>query len=193
MVGIKKFFRAGTGAKKIAPVNMKKEEHQFVIDGYLVDEVLRQIPPTLVINQAHVCLIKRGLERRLVVVNELKKHGVTVLREQGTALRGSLICDKISKAGLIGKVKTACKMLNMPYDKAYFKYIVLANDDGAAIFEHCTKEIRPDETDLRKKLRVLGATSGTGKVQSVIQEIGAKKFRCVIKEEPVKLIMCSRE
>ena len=43
----KKFVQSGAPRNKQASVNMRKEEHQFVIDGYLVNEVLSHIPPTI--------------------------------------------------------------------------------------------------------------------------------------------------
>lgn len=182
-----------TGQKKVAPVNMKKEEHQFVIDGYLIDEVLHQIPPKIKIIQAQVVLMKRGLEQRIAVPNNLRKLGVMRINDIGACKRAFMQFDATSHTHLRDSVKQTCEALQMPYPKSYFKYIVLAIEGAACKFLHCTKEIKPDELDQRKKLRVLGATEGQGRVQSLLAELGAKKFKCTIKEEPVKLIMCSRE
>ena len=188
-----KFIRASLGSKKVASINMRREEHQFVIDGFLIDEVLKQIPPGIKIIQAYVHLIKRDKEQRIAVPNALRKYGITMIRNAGLAKRASMIFDATNKENIKQNISKACIALDMPYQKAYFRYVVLSNADGTVKFEHCTKEIKPDELDQRKKLRVLGATEGSGKVQSLIAALGAKKFRCVIKEEPVKLIMCSRE
>ena len=90
-------------------------------------------------------------------------------------------------------VKEGCIKSNINPDKAYFKFLLLSNGKGNVVFRLATKEIKPDSTDLRKKLKVLGATEGSGQVQSVIADLNAKKYKCVIKEEPVKFVMCYKE
>ena len=195
----KKFTLPQSPKRKVAPVNMRREEHQFVIDGYLVDEVLKQIPAQIKIVQAYINLMNRVPDVRIAVPNVLKKLGVTAMRDSGARKTVSVIFDKPSKEFIKQQVSKICKILNFPYEKAYFRYVVLSNtpydskEYTALKFEHCTKEIKPNELDLRKKLRVLGATTGQGKVQSLISELGAHKYSCVIKEEPAKFIMCSKE
>ena len=180
------------GAKRLAPVDMRKDEYQFIIDGYLINEVLKQIPTPIKIVQAYVHLIQRGSEHRIAVPNALKKFGVSSIRAHEGGKMASMVFDSISKAALQDNVAKACKALNMPYDKAYFQYIVLSNGESSGKFSHCTKEVRPDETDQRKKLRVLGLVSGAGKVQGLLADLGAKKFHCSIKEQTIKVVMCSR-
>ena len=184
--------RVYLGAQKPAPIDMRKDEYQFIIDGYLIDEVLKQIPAPVKIIQAYVHLIQRGSEHRIAVPNVLKRLGVTSIRTHESGKMVSMIFDAISKHSLQQNVSKACKALNTPYDKAYFQYIVLGNAEASGKFMHCTKEVRPDETDQRKKLRVLGLVSGVGKVQGLVAELGAKKFHCSIKEQTIKVVMCSR-
>lgn len=186
------FRRNGTGAKKVAPVNMKHEEHQFVIDAYQVEEVLSEIPSTLKIIQAQVLVNNNGHHRKVVVPNALRKLGVSHISERSERRQTSIIVDEISKSALKDKVLEVCKIMNADINKAYFKHIVLSNDQGAVKFQYATKEIKPDETDLRKKLKVLGAILGVGRVQSVINELNAKKYVCHIKEESVKFVMCKK-
>lgn len=187
------FVKPKTGAKKQAPVNMRNEAHQFVIDGYLVDEVLSQLPPTIQIIQACIRVHKIDSSRKLVVPNALRKLGVGSMWSRGAAIACQIMFDQTSKENIKQKVAAVCKQMGFNRPRAYFKYIVLANAVGTLKFEQCTKEIKPDETDLRKKLRVLGATVGQGQVQNVIATLNAKKYKCVIKEEPVKFVMCYKE
>lgn len=187
-----KYVRPHQGAKRIAPINMRKNEHQFVIDGFLIEEVLKQIPSNIKILQAYVCLIKRGVEKRMVVSNHLRKLGVTTINQIDYTNKATLIFDEITREIIINNVKKVCQELNFDYEKAYFGYIVLSNGEATGKFTHTTKEVHPDERDLRKKLRVLGLVLGSGKVQSLVTDLGAKKFTCSIKEEIVKMVMCSR-
>lgn len=187
------FVRQSVGTKKIAPVDMRKNEHQFVIEGFLVDEVLSQIPTEIKIIQAYVYLTKRGVDNYITVPNKLRKLGVTSIRQVEPVKTISMRFDVITKGELRKNVAEACKELEIPFSKSYFKYVVLSNGEGAGKFSHCTKEIHPDAADKRKKLRVLGLIQGQGKVQSLVADLGAKKFMCSIKEESVKLVMCSRE
>lgn len=193
MSKVQVFKRASKGAKRLAPINMRKEEYQFVIDGTLVDEVLSKIPNGMNIIGAQVYTTHREKSSKIMVPNALKKYGVSHIYKQGSASRTSLIFDKISKQGIKEKVSYVCKSMNSEYQRAYFKYIVLSNGKGTVKFQFCTKEITPDETDLRKKLKVLGAIMGQEQVQSVISDLHATKYKCVIRQEPVKLIMCSKE
>lgn len=187
-----RFIRQSSGGKRIAPINMRKEEHQYVIDGIHVDEVLKQIPSNLQIIQAQILMGSGGRNRKIVVSNELKKLGVSHIHEQQERQRASIIVDEISKDGLREKVSAVCKYMSIDPSRAYFNYIILSNKEGNVKFLKCTKEIKPDETDLRKKLKVLGATMGTGRVQSVLTDLNAKKYVCKIKEEAVKFVMCSK-
>lgn len=187
------FVKSSSGTKRIAPIDMRKEEHQFVIDGYLVDEVLSQIPPILKILGGNVTIMNKEKNGKIVVPNIVRKLGVTSMYRTGSMQAASIVFDQISKEAIKNNVSLACKTLNMDRSRAYFRSILLSNGAGTVRFKHVTKEIKPDETDLRKKLRVMGATLGHGKVQSVISSLNAKKYKCVIKEEPVKFVMCYKE
>ena len=189
----KKFVQSGAPRNKQASVNMRKEEHQFVIDGYLVNEVLSHIPPTIKILGARVIVNSMGLRHKVVIPNALRKCGISVITERAPSKECTFTFDATNEQIIRRYVKEGSIKLGLDPNKAYFQYVLLSNEKGNVMFRHCTKEIRPDETDLRKKLRVLGATEGTGQTQSVISELNAKKYRCVIKEEPVKFVMCYKE
>lgn len=188
-----KYVRQQLGQKKLAPVNMKKNEYQFVIDSFLIKDVLKQIPNDIKIIQSQVLVYTQTAKKRVIVPNILKKKGVQYVRELGWAKEVVFVFDKASKELILKNVTDVCEKENLSLDKAYFKYIIFSNGDATARFEHCTKEQRPDETDLRKKLRVLGCVSGTGRVQGLISQLNATKFHCSIKEEVVKMIMCTKE
>lgn len=187
-----KLRREPLGQKKLAPINMKKEAFQFVIDGFLIEEVLKQIPEGIKIIQARVVVNPPCRNRKLIIPNRLKKLGVNYLRIREAATEIILVFDQVSKSTIIKNVKEACALQGMEYNRAYFQYIVLTNGKANGKFEHTTKEMRPDETDQRKKLRVLGLSMGQGPVQGLVADLGAKKYLCSVREETVRLLMCSK-
>lgn len=180
------------GQKKEAPVDMRKESHQFVIDGYLVEEVLNQIPAGIKILGASVTLRSFPTTRRIAVPTKLKAMGVARMATMPARDHAWLVFDEVAKSTIIRNTKAVCESMNQSYDKAYFEYLLLSNAEATGKFEHCTKEVRPNEADQRKKLRVLGLTTGKGKVQGLISELGAKKYKCEIREQSVRLLMCSQ-
>jgi len=187
------FVATGVPRVKQAPANMRKEEHQFVIDGYLVNEVLAQLPPSIKILGGCIRISTWEKSGKIIVPNAARKCGVTSMHIRGSNKTAQIVFDSISKEAIKRKLAEACKVLNFPPAGAAFRYLLLSNGKGNVMFRFATKEIKPDETDLRKKLKVLGATEGQGQVQSVIADLNAKKYKCVIKEEPVKFVMCYKE
>lgn len=187
------FVRKSVGTRKLAPIDMRKEEYQFVIEGFLINDVLNQIPDEIQILQAVVVITKRGTDHRVALSSRMRRLGITYIRQTEPVKTVHIKFDVTRKAEIRKNVTQACMELEVPFQKSFFKYIVLSNKEGAGKFKHCTKEIHPDASDKRKKLRVMGLVQGQGKVQSLVADLGAKKFKCSIKEEAVKLIMCSRE
>lgn len=186
------YVRQALGQKKLAPVDMRKETYQFVIDGYLIDEVLKQIPDTIKILGAGVRCVQMTANRRLIIPNKLKALGASYLRVREAALEMNFVFDQTTKATIVKSVKEGCKIQGLDYSRAFFGYLLLSNGQANGKFNHVTKELRPDELDQRKKLRVLGLVSGQGPIQSLIADLGAKKYRCEVKEELTRLLMCSK-
>ncbi|MHA2047111.1 MAG: hypothetical protein ACW99G_20155 [Candidatus Thorarchaeota archaeon] len=182
-----------TGAKKLVPKSMKnKVATQFCIDGYLVNDVLNQVPGDVTINGAKVYVGKSFSKSKQSIPTSLKKMGVQSLYEHVPAQEAILVFDEVNKKTIKTKVADVCKYIDGDPDKAYFKYIVLDNGESKGKFERCTKEIKPYDEDLRKKLVVLGLTDAEGKVQSLIRDLGAKKYECKIQVEEVRTITCSK-
>lgn len=186
----KKFVREHLGPKKLT--NMKKDSHQFVIDGFLVDEVLSQIPNDIKIIQSRISCVVSPSNTKIVVPNKLRKLGVEYMRTRSYGKEIIIVMDEAKPMTIKKNVDQACQEAGVPRARAFFQYIVLSNGEATGKFEHCTKEINPDETDLRKKLRVLGLVTGQGPVQGLISQLGAKKYLCQVREETVRLMMCSK-
>lgn len=181
------------GAKKLAPKSMKqKVATQFCIDGYLVDEVLNQIPSGVKIIGAKVYLGKSFSKKKCTIPNSLKKLGVQSLYEHVPAQEAIFVFDEIGKSTIKNRIEDVAKYIEADTSKAYFKYITLDNGECKGRFERTTKEIKPYDEDLRKKLVVLGLTDAEGKVTSLIHDLGAKKYECKIQMAEVRTIMCSK-
>ena len=113
------------------------------------------------------------------------------LNEHKPAYEAYLVFDQVTKTTIRKAIKEVSKALDLNEEAAYLKYIVLSNGQGSGKFERTTKEIRPDETDLRKKLTVLGLTDAEGKIQTLIADISAKKYVCKIQEVSTRTVICS--
>lgn len=181
-----------TGASKVIKYG-GKTGHQFCIDGYLVDEVLKQVPSGIEISGAKVEIGTNLGTRSLPVHNSLKRLGVQKIHESLPNKRAFLVFDHVNKSEISSATKKACEALNLDYKKAQFEYLLLQNKDGSGRFTRVTKEIRPHSEDYRRKLKVLGLTHGSGRVQDLISELGAKKYFCEFREEVVKLAICRPE
>lgn len=180
------------GSKKFAPVDMKKEAYQFVIDGTHIDEVLKQIPSTLKIIGAKLLCVKGTKTSHCIVPNALKKFGVDRMRVREASHEISWVFDETTKSIIKENVEKTIKNQKLDINRVIFSYVVLQNSEAVGKFCRTSKEINPDETDLRKKLHVLGLTSGKGKISTLIQDLGAKKYKCEIKETTARLLICSK-
>ncbi len=164
---------------------------QFCIDGYLVEEVLGLLPKGIKIFGAKVVVGSGFSKCKTQIPNRLRKYGLQSLRTHIPTYEGDLVFDEVSKQTIKDSINGVCDALNLKNERAYFKYLTLSNGTAVGKFERTTKEIRPDETDLRKKLTVLGLTDGEGKIQGLIADISAKKYSCKIQEVVVRTVICS--
>jgi hypothetical protein len=168
---------------------------QYCIDAYLVDEVLKAIPSTLEIIGANILI---GIERsshKVVVPNKLKKLGVTYMRERQANLETNVtFYGPTAKSTILKNVSKISEIIGTDKRKAYFKTITLQNNEASVYFIRTTKEIKPDETDLRKKLKLLGAKSGQGKCSSIYAELGSigKNYVCGIEEVIGRVAICRK-
>jgi hypothetical protein len=184
---------ARVGAKKLAPKSMKnKTATQFCIDGHLVDEVLKQLPGDVKIIGAKVYVGKSFSKHKCTIPNSLKKMGVQSLYEHIPAQEAMLVFDETNKTHIREKVADVAKYIDGDASKAHFKYLTLDNGAAKGKFERTTKEIKPYDEDLRRKLVVLGLTDAEGKINTLISDLGAKKYECKIQIEEVKTVMCAK-
>jgi len=181
------------GSKKEFPKLKRGVGIQFCIDGVLVHEVLKMLPKNIKIYGARVFLKEFGKGNKIVIQNALRRLGVTSIFERRSTKDVSITFDEVPREIIEHNTKKVCEMIGTNYLKAYFHTITLANKEASAQFSRTTKEIHPDETDLRKKLIVLGAIEGKGPVHNLFADIGAAEFECSVQEVTVRTAICKKK
>ena len=165
---------------------------QMCIDGYLVHEVLPMIPKSVNIVGANVMISIPGKSHKIVVPNALRRLGVTYMREKFASKEASLVFDEVKPYLIEKNVKKICTAINADYKSAYFESLALSSQDASVRFHKMTKEIHPDETDLRKKAKVLGAKTGIGKVSNVYAALSASEYVCDFETIQVRIATCKK-
>jgi hypothetical protein len=182
-----------TGNKKRAGKEFGeiKNKTQYCIDGVLVDEVLDNLPTGIEIIGCKIRIGTHLMQQKGIVPNNLRKYGCTYMRHSLPSTSAEITLDAVNPKQIKTSVGKVAESIGADPEKAYFQYIVLSNGESAGKFQRTTKEIHPDERDLRKKAVVLGLTDGQGKVQGLIRDIGAKNFKCSWEEVTVRMVTCS--
>jgi len=181
-----------TGTQKVIKYG-GKTGLQFCLDGYLVWEVLKMIPRNVHILGANVELGTHFASRKIPTPNALKKLGVSWMRETTPAKSCALVFDEVDRSTLEGNTKKVAEAMDIDYKKAIFRRLLLGNNEANGNFIRCTKEIKPDETDLRKKLKVMGLREATGKIQGLLADLSAQKYVCDFKIVEYKTAICRKE
>ena len=169
-----------------------KEGMENCIDAHLVSEVT--IPKGIKILGTNIMLKQFGKSHKLIVPNALKKLGVSTMRETVPIREISMNFDEVSQSKIIKNVKIVCLKMGLDWRKAHHRSLTLADENNttSCLFRRTMKENHPDETDLRKKLVVLAAKEGKGKVHDLFTKLGVAKFICAFETIQVKVAKCRR-
>lgn len=185
--------RPYTGAKKRAPSKMKLDKtFQFCIDGTLVKETLEDLPKGVTIVGARVRLGTQFKRQRAVVPTKLRKSGCCYMCHVLPSTEAELAFDQVEAKTIIKASREVSKHIGCDADRAYFRYLTLSNGKSTGKFVRTTKEMRPDERDLRKKAVVLGLEDAEGQIQTLIADISANKYYCHKQTIEVTTILCSK-
>jgi len=181
-----------TGTRKLAPKDFKKEKTQYCIDAIQPEEVLKKLNGADVrIIGAHIRIGKITSTRRMTVPNKLRKLGVTNMAKFEPTVVCGMTFDEVKPKTIIRNVKAVCKELGIPEDKAFVRHITLRSGNATGRFTITTKEIHPDETDMRKKAKVLALDLGKGKIISeLLPKLACRKYHCDVEEILVRTITC---
>ena len=177
---------------KKAAAKKGRDATQFCIDGYLIEDVLKQLSDKVSIIGAKVVVGKAFSKKKIAIPNSLKAKGVMALTHNVPSKCAHMVFDRIKGSVILKKVREVAKEIDSDADQAYFQYLTLDNGKGAGKFERTTKEIKPYDEDLRRKLVVLGLVDAQGNVNSLIKSLGAKKYVCHITTEQKRVLMCSQ-
>ena len=181
-----------TGQKKVAKKYKSKDETQYCIDGVLINEVLDNLSDKVEIIGAKVYVGLGYKKKKLAISNKLKRLGVQSIYANEPNKQAIVVFDATTKATIKRKCREVAREIIADVDKAYFKYLTVRGADGSGKFERTTKDIRPDDTDLRRKMIVLGLTEAEGKVNSLLAVLHAEAYKCKIDTVEVRTFICTK-
>lgn len=183
-----------TGSKKLIKSKHWKEGEileQHCIEGYQVEKVLEGFSSDVTILKCDFVIGKFAAKRRVPISTKLEKLGVKLLYEHLPIRYAYLHLENVVPQEIREVVSIVAEEICAPKESAYFKKMEIGDADGSGIFNLFTKEIHPDTTDRRKKVKVLGLTSVEGRIQGVLGKLSAKKYECEVKIEQIKTVICS--
>ena len=168
----------------------QKDRNQYCIDGVLVKEVLDYIPKDLTIIGARIRVGTPFKRQKSVVPNKLRKYGCTYMVHSLPTTEAEITVDQVSATTIKRAIREVCKGINADPGKATFRYLTLSNGTATGQFTRTTKEMRPDERDLRKKANVLGLKEAQGKISTLIADLGVKNYHCSWEEITTRVVTC---
>ena len=163
---------------------------QYCIDAQYALEVLCKIPKSIKIESLTFDVGMPMRRKKIVVPNALKKLGVTYMASSEPKIEVSGKVEECGRKEMATHIKEIANKFNYEPESVRVRSIKLSFNGTTAFFTSVTKAIHPDETDQRKKLRVLGLTSSEGNTAPMIQEINAKKYSCTFEIVPVRRVIC---
>lgn len=171
---------------------LTKELTQYCIDAYLFDEVMNLIPQEIKIQNIQLEAGTTFGKRKVIVPNHLKSLGVSYMREPYGQKEIYFNFEGISRAAIKKNVIEACSKLGLSRAMVKVRSIVLLYDGAEAYFVRTKKSIKPDETDLRKKLTVLGVVSGAGQMSKLYEKLSVKQYSCKFETVETRIVRCAK-
>lgn len=171
----------------------EKTMTQYCLDTRYLLETLANVPKTISIESLSFRIgspYSRQVKR--VVPNRLRKMGVSYILERPETVEYAGQLVGLSKTSIVKAVREICSQINSDIAFVTVRMLILKFKNSSASFRDVTKEIRPDETDQRRKLKVLGMTTSEGNVAALIKELSAKKYSCTFQRVFTTHIICSQ-
>lgn len=166
---------------------------QYCIDSISFKEVMDMIPKTVEISDMWWEIGHTFGKTRYNVPSKLQKLGVKYISMPSAGRRYNGRFTNIARTKMVDNIKAVCAEAGVGFDKARIDKMKLEYDGVEAIFKYNTKEIRPDNTDQRKKLKVLGVTDITGGgLSKLLAQLSLNKYSCKIEEVTTKRVICKK-
>jgi len=179
-------------AKKAVAGLKPKEMVQYCIDAYLFGDVMKSVPKSISIESVSFELgSSYKLRRRAAISNKMRKLGITSCRQTVPSIEYGVRIDGVGREALKKMAKELSKETNEDMDFARVSRLTLSYKESEATFNRTAKATKPDETDLRKKLKLLGLVSSEGNVVELIRELSASKYSCKFQRVFSDTIICS--
>jgi len=171
-----------------------KDQTQHCIDAYLLDEVLAAIPQNVHILRLYATIGSTLHTRKAPVSNKLRRLGVTSMQVPRlvTSKRVTVLFEGASRNTIKNNCVKIAKEIGCTADEVWVDNCLLSYDNVNALFQRTTKELRPDDTDQRKKLKVLGLKHVNGDTKELLRVLSATSYKCDIQVVPVRTMICSK-
>jgi len=184
--------RANAGQTKV-----KGEVRQYCIDAVYFPEVIKDIPKDVDIIEMRVRCGNPFGRTKLAVSKEMRKLGILYRSiPKPDCKEVDIKFEGLTREQMAKNLKKICADENLDYSKAKVRSIVVTADGVTARFKEVKKEIRPDETDQRKKLNVLGLDitekEKGGHIAKLIRAMSLARYSCNMERIEVYRIMCSK-
>lgn len=166
---------------------------QYCADVCYFNETLRAVPRSIKIESISFTMGNLMLKRkRKAVPNDLKRLGVTSSRETLNSTEHLVRMQGISsRKSLVDTARKLSGKLDEDLGWARVQRMELSYMGAKATFSKTTKAIHPDDSDMRRKLKVLGLTNSEGNIAPLIKELSAKKYSCTFQRTFSDHIICS--
>jgi hypothetical protein len=166
---------------------------QYCIDAVHFTEVLNRIPSEVTINKLLFEIGNPLGKLREDPGVKLKALGVNYIRRPHDRKEYNGSFEGISRSKMTQNVKEICKEVNVLISDVRVVGLHIEHKDVKAYFKRVKKDIRPDTTDQRKKLTLLGMESYEGeKISGLIAALSLDKYSCVYTPIDGIRIVCAK-
>lgn len=167
---------------------------QYCIDACMFDETLAEIPASVKIKKLWWKVGDPfGTKRRNEVSNKLKQLGVYYRSVPSVAKELNGCFEDLPRPTMKENLDKICELEGLDRQRVRVQRILLTYEDVEADFRRIRKQIKPDKTDQRKKLTVLGLEQNSGPIAKLIKQMSLGKYSCKVENVTVKRVVCNKE
>ena len=165
---------------------------QYCLDSQYVLETLKSLPNDVKVETLRFRIGTSHKSKRLTIPNKLSRLGVRYYRTSVPKLEAIGHFVSMTRTKMKEFIHNiAQEMGDTDVQKACVETMTVSHKGVNASFARVKKEIRPDDTDQRKKLHVLGLTTHEGNLVDLLKALSLTKYACKIDIRPTRVITCS--
>jgi len=184
--------RQNKGSQKV-----RHEVRQYCIDAVNFPDVIKAIPKEIDIISMRIRIGNPFGRSKLNVNTAMRKLGILYRTIPKPECKEVLVkFEGMTRPQMIANLKKICENESLDYDKAKVRSMIVTHAGVTAHFKEIKKEIRPDNTDQRRKLNVLGLDitekMKDGHIAKLIRAMSLARYSCNMEKIEVYRIMCSK-